>query len=87
MNVFNEKVIAQLEHYDKHDTTRFFLCTRMWKILHIKSPEDGKHLNDSGKNKIEFKTDPRLDFLLKMASVIKLIDSGKRGTRIRGFIS
>ena len=85
MNVFNEKVIAQLEHYDKHDTARFvFLCTRMWKILNIKSPEAGKRLNDPDRDQIESKTDPRLDFLLKMASAIKLMDSGKRGARIRG---
>lgn len=30
MNVFNEKVIAQSEYYDKHNIARFvFLCTRM----------------------------------------------------------
>lgn len=34
-----------------------------------------------------FKTDPRLDLLLKMASAIRLIDSGKRGARIKRFIS
>ena len=65
MEVFNEKVVAQLEHYGKHDTARFvFLFTRMWKILNIKSPEAGKHLNDPDREKIESKTDSRLDFLL-----------------------
>ena len=66
MNGFSEKVIAQLEYYNKHDTARFvFLCTRMWKILNIKSPEAGEHLNNPDRGKIEYKTDPRLDFLLK----------------------
>lgn len=86
MNVFKEKFIAQLEHHDKHDTALFvFLCTRMWKILNIKSPEDGKHLNDSDRNKIESKMDLKLDFLLKMTSAIKLTDSEKCDARIRGF--
>ena len=88
MNVFNEKVVAQLEHYGKHDTARFvFLFTRMWKILNIKSPEAGKHLNDPDREKIESKTDSRLDFLLKMATSIKVMDSGKRGARVRGMTS
>ena len=56
----------------------------MQKILNIKSPEAGKHLNDPDREKIESKTDPRLDFLLKMASSIKLMHSGKRGARVKG---
>ena len=85
MNIFNEKVISQLEHYGKYDTARFVsLFSRMWKMLNIKSPEAGKRLNDPDREKFASKTDPRIDFLLKMATSIKLMDSNKRGARRRG---
>ena len=42
-------------------------------------------MNENDRNKTESKMYPGLDFLLKMNSVIKLMDSGKRGTRIRSF--
>ena len=88
MNIFNEKVVAQLEHHGRNDTARFVsLITRMWKVLNIKSPEAGKHLNDPDREKFESKLDQRLDFLVKMASSIKLMDSGKRGARVRGLTS
>ena len=84
MNVFNEKFIAQLEHYDKHDMVQFvFLCTRIWKILNIKSIEAWKHSNDHGRDKIESKMDETLYFLLKVAFTIKFMHSGKRGAKIR----
>ena len=40
-------------------------------------------MNDSIKNKLESKMYPRLDFFFKINSEIKLMDSGKRGERIR----
>ena len=79
MNIFNEKTVG------KKDTARFVsLFTRIWNILNIKSPQAGKHLNDTDREKFESKRNPRLTFLLKMASSIKLMDSGKRGARPRG---
>ena len=84
MNVSNGNVIDEFRH-DKHDTTRFvFLCTRLWIISNINSPEAGDHLNDPDRNKFEFKTDQRLDFLLKTVSAIKLMDSRKRGAWMMG---
>ena len=84
MNVFNGKVIAEFRH-EKHDTTRLvFPCTRLRIISNTNSPEAGEHLNDPDRNKFEFKTDPRLDFLLKTASAIKLMDPIKRGAWMRG---
>ena len=52
--------------------------------MNIKSPQAGKHLNDSDRERFVSKTDPRLDFLIKMATMLKNMDSGKRGARIRG---
>ena len=52
--------------------------------MKIKGLESGKHLNDPDKDKIESKTDPRLDFPLKMTCTIQLMDSGKREAKIKG---
>ena len=85
MNVLNEKFITQLKHYDEHDIVQLlvFLCTRVWKILNIKGIEAWKHLNDHDRDKIKSKTDKTQDFLLKVASAIKFMHSGKRGAKIR----
>ena len=85
MNVFNEKTISQLQSYGKNDTAKFVsLCTKMWKILNIKSPQAGKHLNDPDREKFVSKTDPRLEFLIQMATMLKTMGSSKRGFRIKG---
>ena len=88
VNIFNEITIEQLEHHGKKDTARFVsLITRTWKILNIKTPDVGKHLSDPDRQTLECTSDPRLEFLHKMASSIKLVDSGKRGTSIKALTS
>ena len=78
MNIFNKKTIACLRHHARHETTHFVeLVTRMWKILHIKSPNAGRNLNDGDREILTTTDDPRLEFLLKMGHSFKLMD-GRR---------
>ena len=83
-NVFNEKIVALLKMNGMHDTATFVeLVTRMWKILNIKSPDAAKQLNDPDREKFTSVDDPRLDFLLRMAKMFKLMDASKKGDRIK----
>ena len=64
---------------------RFVRCvTRMWNILNIKSTDIGYRLNDPDGEKITDLNDPRLDFLLKMATMFKEMDNSIRGQRVKG---
>jgi hypothetical protein len=58
--------------------------TRMWNILNIKSPRVGKRLRDADRSPIEDPNNPRLEFLLKMATAFKIMDNSLRGKRVRG---
>ena len=82
--VFNEKTVACLELHKKQDTARFVaLITRMWNMLNIKRPYAAKYLNDPDREKFSSESDPRFDFLLKMATSFKLMDCCKRGCRVK----
>ena len=82
--VFNEKTVACLERYDKKDTARVVsLVTRMQNMLNVKCPETGRRLNDPDREQFLSDSDSRLDFLLKMGTSFKLLDSSKRGCRIK----
>ena len=86
--VFNEKTVACLERYDKKVTARFVsLVTRMWNMINVKSPEAGRRLNDPDRKQFLSDSDSRLDFLLKMGTAFKLLDSNKRGCRVKKLTS
>ena len=81
--VFNEKTVAYLERNDRKDTARFVsLVTRMWNMLNVKSPEAGRRLKDPDRKQFLSDSDSRLDFLLKMGTSFKLLDSSKRRCRV-----
>ena len=85
INVFNEKTVACLEQHGRKETAQFVaLITRMWNILNIKTKDAGRNLNDDDRMPFYYTDDPRLEFLLGMARSFKLMDSGKRGCRVRG---
>lgn len=83
--IFNEKTVACLEKWGKKDTARFVcLITRMWNMLNIKSPDAGRNLNDPDRDRFSSDSDTRFDFLLRIASSLKLMDSNKKGCRVKG---
>ena len=86
VNVFDEKVIAALKKY-KYDDTALFVerVTKMWHILNIKNVCN--YMNDPDREPFRDPKDPRLDFLLKMATSFKLMDTSIRGKRIQGLSS
>ena len=60
------------------------VVTRMWNILNIRSPDTAKRMNDPDREKFTDPKDPRLDFLLQMATMFKEMDNSIRGQRVRG---
>ena len=86
--VFNEKTVACLERNDRKDTARSVsLATRMWNMFNVKCPEAGRRLNDPDRKQLLSDSDSRLDFLLKMGTSFKLLDSSKRGCRVKNLTS
>ena len=50
LNVFNETTVAALKQRNYDDTALFVeKILKLWKILNIKSPNDGVRLNDPGR--------------------------------------
>lgn len=85
LNIFNEKTIAALKKKKYYDTATFIeRITQMWHILNVKSPNEGRNLNDPNRYPIENPNDERLIFLQRMSTLLKLMDSSKKGQRIRG---
>ena len=58
--------------------------TRMWNILNIRSNEIGYRLNEEDRKPFYDLSDPRLDFLLRMATIFKQMDNSVRGYRVKG---
>ena len=56
----------------------------MWHILNVKSPNEGRNLNDPNRYPIENPNGERLIFLQRMSTLLKLLDSSKKWQRIRG---
>ena len=89
VNIFNEKTVAKLEGRSGMEGTHIFvkLVTRMWNILNIRSCDTARRLNDPDREKFTDPNDPRLNFLLKMATMFKKMDCSLRGQRSRGLTS
>ena len=56
----------------------------MWNILNVKGPWEGRNLNNPDKYPVSEPNDERLDFLTRMGTSLKLVDTAKREQRIRG---
>ena len=71
MNVFNEKTCAVLNGKPGMEGTLKFVryVTRIWNILNIRSYYSGSRLNDPDREPFKDCRDPRLDFLLQMATM------------------
>ena len=78
LNVFNEKTIAALKQ-NNFDETAIFVehVNKMWNILNVRSRYTGERLKDTNREPINSIDDPKLDFLLKMATSLKLMDTSK----------
>ena len=76
-NVFNEKTVAVLDGEKGMEGIHIFI---MWNILNIRSSKNANRLNDPEREKFTNPDDPRLDFLLKMATMFEEMD-GKCVTR------
>ena len=89
VNVFNDKTCAVLDgKVGMEGTAKFVkLITRMWNILNIRSRDIGIRLNDPDRLPVTDPNDPRLDYLLQMATMFKPMDNSVRGRRVRGLTS
>ena len=56
-------------------------------ILNVKSREKGRNLQDIDQKPIFNKEDPRLEYLSKIATTFKLMDSSPKGSRVNCFTS
>ena len=85
MHVFDEKVVAAFKSkMPTAETVEFVMeVNRMMKILNVRSPSASLHLNDPDRAPITSTSDPRLNYLCDMAKSFKLMDSSKRGNRIK----
>ena len=83
LNVFDDKVATRLIQLN-HNQTAIFLqrVIRMWKILNVKSRDKGRNLKDIDQSPIFKKEDPRLEYLSKIATTFKLMDSSPKGSRV-----
>ena len=66
------------------ETARFVeLVTWMRKILNIKSPDAARNLIDADRERFSSENNLRLDFLLRIDTFFKIMDSSKRGFCVR----
>ena len=85
VNVFNQKTVVALRKRGKLGTAAFVAhVTKMWEIINVKSPRESTKLNDPNRAKIEDEDDPRLNYLHRMATSMKLMDNSIRGKRVNG---
>ena len=56
----------------------------LWKIINVKGPDEGRRLNDPLRNPFDDPNDERLQYVENMSTSLKLVDSSKRGSRVRG---
>ena len=89
VNVFNDKTCAVLDRKPGMEGTAKFVkyVTRMWNILNMKSCDIAVRLNDPDRQTFTDPNDPRLYFLLQMATMFKQMDTSVRGQRIKGLTS
>ena len=57
---------------------------RMWYILNVKSPCEGRNLEDPVRYPINSPDDERLNYLARIAASLKLTDNSKKGQRVGG---
>ena len=57
---------------------------RMWHILNVKSPCEGRIQEDPDRYAINSPDDERLNYLERIAASLKLMDNSKQGQRVRG---
>ena len=71
VNIFNEKTIAELTY------TKIMVenVTIMWHIINVKTPSDGKRLNDDDRLPVTEIDDPRLAFLMEIGECFKSMES------------
>ena len=86
-NVFNEKTVAVLDKKEGMERIYAFIkqVNRMWYIINIRLVKSEIHLNDPDRKKITDPNDPRLNFLLKIATMFKEMDNSIMGQRVKGF--
>ena len=85
LNVFNDKTVAALKQSKFNDTALFIeKIMRMWHILNVKSPCEGRNLEDPGTYHINSPDDERLNFLERIAASLKLMVNSKKGQRVGG---
>lgn len=90
LNVFNEKTVVALQQNGYLETARFIqLVLKMWNCLNVKTPNIWYRLNDINRKPIYKTTDPRLNFLIDMATMFKRMDtySASSHQRIMGLTS
>ena len=73
--IFNERTAAVLKQKQFHDTALF---------LNVKSPNDGIQLNDTDRYPFNDTNDECLDFLHRMATLLKEMDNSLKGQRVCG---
>ena len=61
--------------------------TKLWNILNVRSRYTGKRLNDIDREPINSVDDSKLEFLQKMATSLKLMDTSKQWQRINSLTS
>ena len=67
-----------------YETALFLEVLQMWNILNVKGPSEGMNLHNPDKYLVSEPNDERLDFLVRMGTSLKLMDTAKRGQKIRG---
>ena len=72
VNVFNEKVLSQLENNGHAETACFMqLVSRTIHILNTRSPDAGRRLRDPNRPKFESSDDTRFSFLQQIVGMFK----------------
>ena len=84
LNVFNEKTVAASKQ-NNFDETAIFVehVNKMWNILNVRSRYTGERLKDTDREPINSIDDPKLDFLFKMATSLKLMAHLSMGNALK----
>ena len=71
-DIFNDKTVAAFEKRNLVDAAIFVkMVTRMWNMINIKSPHTGYRTNDPDRNPFCDKSDERLVYICKLATMSK----------------
>ena len=80
-----QETAVALRKRGKSGTASFVAdVTKMWEILNVKSPREATKLNDPNRAKLADVQDPRLNYLHRIATSMKLMDNSTRGNRQQG---